>query len=108
MDKAEPAQIIAQAAADLKAGKVSDSPADRIATAKLKVVMDATSTTPANETTDATRASLSSDELTSVVAYQEARRVATQPVRHSPGFTSQADMSQLLGDELRKREEGIR
>ena len=97
MNKNQAAQIIAQAAAQLKAGKQGEHPADRVEVAKRKVLMDGVS----NEVADRNRAALSSDEFTAVVSVNAAQAEAARPEREkSPRHLDQSDVFSLLGDAL--------
>jgi hypothetical protein len=93
MDKQEASKIIAQAARALKAAQPTDAPADRIATAKRKVLMDGAQ----NEAADRNRSELTNAEFTQVVSVNAAQQVAALPERErSPRALDQSEMSALL------------
>jgi len=97
MNKTQAAKIIAQAQAQLKAAKQGEHPADRVETAKRKVLMDGVT----NDAATRNRAALSSDEFTAVVSVNAARAEAARPEREkSPRHLNQSDVFSLLGQGL--------
>jgi hypothetical protein len=97
MNRTEAAQIIAQAAAALKTAKQSEHPADRVETAKRKVLMDGVQ----NEAATRNRAALSSSEFEAVVSVTAAQAELQRPQREpSPRHLDQSEVSSYLAQAL--------
>jgi hypothetical protein len=96
VNQQQAAQIIAKAAADLKATKPTEAPADRVATAKRKALLNGAN----NSAADRNRAELTHDEWVQVVSVNQAQAELARSPEKSPSHIDRSNMLDILASEL--------